>query len=136
MSKRYELSDAEWEIVADLFTAHRRTGRPRVDDRLMLNGALWVLRSGATWRDMPELFGPWSTVYQRFRDWRNQGTFNRMLKRLHLKLNAQGQIDLTTWCIDSTAVRATRASAGAGKKGGAKNQRTTRLDEAGACGRR
>ncbi len=55
-----------------------------------------------------------------------------MLKRLHLKLNAQGQIDLTIWCIDSTAVRATRASAGAGKKGGLKNQRTTHLDEAGA----
>ena len=84
----------------------------------MLNGVLWVLCSGATWRDMPERFGPWSTVYQRFRDWRNQGTFNKMLKRLHLKLNAQGQIDLTTWCIDSTAVRATRASAGVGKKGG------------------
>ena len=132
MSKRYELSDAEWGVVADLFTAHRRTGRPRVDDRLMLNGVLWVLCSGATWRDMPERFGPWSTVYQRFRDWRNQGTFNKMLKRLHLKLNAQGQIDLTTWCIDSTAVRATRASAGAGKKGGLKNQRTTHLDEAGA----
>lgn len=132
MSKRYELSDAEWEIVVDLFTVHRRTGRPRVDDRLMLNGVLWVLCSGATWRDMPERFGPWSTVYQRFRDWRNQGTFNKMLKRLHLKLNAQGQIDLTTWCIDSTAVRATRASAGAGKKGGLKNQRTTHLGEAGA----
>lgn len=86
MSKRYELSDAEWEIVEALFTAHRR---PRVDDRLML-------------------------------------------KRLHLKLNAQGQIDLTTWCTDSIAVRATRASAGAGKKGGLKNQRTTHLDEAGA----
>ncbi len=53
MSKRYELSDAEWEIVADLFTTHRRTGRPRVDDRLMLNGVLWVLCSGVTWRDMP-----------------------------------------------------------------------------------
>lgn len=118
MSKRYELSDAEWKIVADPFTAHWRTGRPRVDDRLMLNGVLWVLCSGATWRDMPERFGPWSTVYQRFRDWRNQGTFNKMLRRLHLKLNAQGLIDLNTWCIDSTAVRATRGSAETGKKGG------------------
>jgi len=81
MPKRYELSDADWEIVADLFAAHRRTGRPRIDDRLMLNGVLWVLCSGAAWRDMPERFGPWSTVYQRFRDWRNQGTFNKMLKR-------------------------------------------------------
>ncbi|MCO7568336.1 IS5 family transposase, partial [Pseudomonas sp. S 311-6] len=111
------LSDADWEIVADLFTAPRRTGRPRADDRLMLNGVLWVLCSGAAWRDMPERFGPWSTVYQRFRDWRNQGIFNKMLKRLHVKLNAQGLIDLDTWCIDSTAVKASRASSGAGKRG-------------------
>ncbi|MNE85940.1 hypothetical protein D3C80_1829910 [compost metagenome] len=61
---------------------------------------------------------PWSTVYQRFRGWRNQGTFDQMLKRLHLRLNEQGLIDLQTWMIDSTAVRATRASSGAGKKGG------------------
>ena len=73
MPKRYELSDADWEIVAGLFTAHRRAGRPRAKDRLMLNGVLWVLCSGAAWRDMPKRFGPWSTVYQRFRDWRNQG---------------------------------------------------------------
>lgn len=52
----------------------------------MLDGVLWVLCSGAAWRDMPERFGPWSTVYQRFRDWRNNGAFDRMLKRLHLKL--------------------------------------------------
>lgn len=118
MPKRYELSDADWEIVADLLTVHRRTGRPRADDRLMLNGVLWGLCSGAAWRDMPEQFGPWSTVYQRFRDWRNQGTFKKMLKRLRVKLNAQGLIDLDTWCIDSTVVKATRASSGAGKKGG------------------
>ena len=72
-----------------------------------------ILCSGAAWRDMPERFGPWSTVYQRFRDWRNDGTFDRMFKRLHLKLNEQGLIDLQTWMIDSTAVRATRASSGA-----------------------
>lgn len=56
---------------------------------------------------------------------------NRPWFRRHLKLNAQGQIDLNIWCIDSTAVRATRASAGAGKKGGLKNHRATHLDEAG-----
>jgi len=71
---------------------------------------------GAAWRDMPDRFGPWSTVYQRFRGWRKQGTFDQMLKRLHLRLNEQGLIDLQTWMIDSTAVRATRASSGAGKK--------------------
>ncbi|WP_461531413.1 IS5 family transposase [Pseudomonas sp. 210_17 TE3656] len=118
MAKRYELSDEAWDVVADLFTPTHTRGRPRSSDRLMLDGVLWLLRSGAAWRDMPECFGPWRTVYHRFRVWRNRGTFDQMLKRLHLKLNDQGLIDLQTWMIDSTAVRATRASSGAGKKGG------------------
>ncbi|PXX64362.1 transposase, partial [Pseudomonas sp. LAMO17WK12:I9] len=63
MAKRYELSDASWEMIEDLITQDQKTGRPRNDDRLMLNGILWVLCSGAAWRDMPERFGPWSTVY-------------------------------------------------------------------------
>jgi len=125
MVKRYEIPDAAWELVADLFEQPRRNGRPRADDRLMLNGVLWVLCSGAAWRDMPERFGPWSTVYQRFRDC-NQGTFDLMLRRLHIKLNEQGLIDLETWMIDSTAVRATRASSGGGKKGGLMNLQTMR----------
>lgn len=63
-------------------------GRPRSDDRLVLNGIFWILCSGAAWRDLPERFGPWSTVYQRFRDWRDDGTFNRVLERLHVRLNS------------------------------------------------
>ncbi|WP_087502955.1 IS5 family transposase [Pseudomonas sp. SID14000] len=118
MAKRYELSDEAWDVVSDLFIETHGRGRPRLNDRLMLDGVLWVLCSGAAWRDMPERFGPWSTVYQRFRGWRNQGTFDQMLKRLHLRLNEQGLIDLQTWMIDSTAVRATRASSGAGPKPG------------------
>jgi len=116
MTKRYEISDEAWDVVSDLFIETRKRGRPRVSDRLMLDGVLWVLCSGAAWRDMPERFGLWSTVYQRFRDWRINGAFDRMLKRLHLRLNEQGLIDLQTWMIDSTAVRATRASSGARKK--------------------
>lgn len=67
--------------------------------------------------EMPERFGPWSTVFQRFRDWRNQGTFNQILKRLRVKLNAQGLIDLGTWCSKITD-QATWTSSGAGKTGG------------------
>jgi len=66
---------------------------------------------------MPERFGPWSMVYQRFRDWRNQGTFEQMLKRLHLGLNELGLIDLQTWRIESTAVRATEPHLAPGNKG-------------------
>jgi transposase len=118
MAKRYELSDEAWNMIADLFTPTHSRGRPRSSDRLMLDGVLWLLCSGSAWRDMPERFGPWQTVYHRFRGWRNRGTFDQLLKRLHLRLNDQGLIDLQTWMIDSTAVRATRASSGVGKKRG------------------
>ncbi|KPB17082.1 ISPs1 [Pseudomonas syringae pv. syringae] len=77
----------------------------------MLNGILWVFCSGAPWRDVLDGLGPWSSVYQRFHDWRNQRVFDQMLKRLQLKLNENRQIDLKTWMIDSTAVRASRSSA-------------------------
>ncbi|MBC3478278.1 transposase, partial [Pseudomonas taiwanensis] len=97
MAKRYELSDEAWAVVADLFTAAHVRGRPRSSDRLMLDGVLWVLCSGAAWRDMPERFGSWATVYHRFRVWRNRGTFDQMLRRLHLRLNDKGLIDPHTW---------------------------------------
>ncbi|WP_239984516.1 IS5 family transposase, partial [Cronobacter sakazakii] len=118
MARRYELSDASWELIKDLVSPEQKMGRPRNNDRQVLHGILWILCSGAPWRDLPERFGPWSTVYQRFRDWRDDGTFERVLERLHIRLNREGLIDLDTWMIDSTAVRATRASSGAGKKGG------------------
>ena len=64
MAKRYELSDEACVVVSDLFIETHGRGRPRLSARLMLDGVLWVLCSGAAWRDMPERFGPWSTVYQ------------------------------------------------------------------------
>lgn len=122
MAKRYELPDEGWELIADIFSNKQKIGRPRRDDRLMLNGIFWVLCSGAAWRDMPERFGPWSTVYQRFRDWRDDGTFDRILERLHIRLNQEGLIDLNTWMMDSTVIRASKAASGAGKKGVRKNR--------------
>ncbi|BBM05144.1 hypothetical protein HAALTHF_02910n [Vreelandella aquamarina] len=83
----------------------------------MLNGIFWVLCSGAKWRDLPERYGPWSTVYDRFRKWRDDGTFEAVLSRLQLKLREDGLMDLDTWMIDATSVRATRAAAGGGKRG-------------------
>lgn len=107
MAKRYELPDEAWELIADSVSPEYKMWRPRIDDRLMLTGSFWILCSGDAWRDMPERLGPWSTVYQRFRDWRDDGKFDRALKRLHVRLNQEGLIDLDTWMIDSTAGRAT-----------------------------
>lgn len=87
MAKRYELSDEAWDVVSDLSIENHSRGQPRLSDRLMLDGVLWVLCQGDAWRDMPDRFGPQSTAYQRFRGWRNHGTFDQMLKRLHLRLN-------------------------------------------------
>ncbi|CZT28862.1 hypothetical protein PCPL58_2406 [Pseudomonas cerasi] len=67
-------------------------GRPRSDDRLVRHGILWILCPGAAWRDLPEHFRPWSTVYQHFRNWRDDGTFDRILERLHIRLNREGLI--------------------------------------------
>ncbi len=118
MAGRYELSDHSWSLIKDIVSPHQSMGRPRRDDRQVLNGIFWVLCSGAKWRDLPERYGPWSTVYARFRQWRDDGTFDAVLARLQLKLREDGLMDLDTWMVDATAVRATRAASGGGKKGG------------------
>lgn len=69
MAKRYVRSGEALDVVADRFTGTYVKGRPRASDRLMLEGVLWVLCSEAAWRDMPDRFGPWPTVYHRFRGW-------------------------------------------------------------------
>ena len=69
--RRYELSDTQWDQIEDLFpTSPHSRGRPRREDRLLLNAIFWILCSGAAWRDLPERYGPWQTAYDRFRQWK------------------------------------------------------------------
>jgi transposase len=82
----------------------------------MLNGMLWILRSGAPWRDLPERYGNYKSVNHRFNRWRRDGTFDRVLKALQIRLDKQGKIDWDLWLVDGTSVRASRAAAGARKK--------------------
>lgn len=70
MANRYELSDGAWAVVADLFTKTHGRGRPRLSDRMMLDGVLRGLCSGTAWREMSERFGPWSRVLRRYSDQR------------------------------------------------------------------
>ena len=67
---RYDLTDFEWRVIEPLLPNKPR-GVPRVDDRRVLNGIFWVLRTGAPWRDLPERYGPRTTCYNRFVRWRN-----------------------------------------------------------------
>ena len=82
MTGRYEISDSQWQLIEDIVSPAQSMGRPRKDDRQMLNGIFWALCSGAKWRDLPERYGPWSTVYARFRQWRDDYADHRHLLSL------------------------------------------------------
>jgi transposase len=95
----------------------------------MLNGMMWILCTGAPWRDLPERFGPWQTVHRYFAQWRKAGVYARIIEALQVKLDEKGLVDWELWCVDGAHVRATRAAAGAGKKASTAtptNRRTTR----------
>ena len=87
--KRHELTDEQWLSIEKHFRRRkRRTGRPSREARVMLNGVMWILSTGAPWRDLPERFGPWQTVYHHFRDWRKRGIFARVIEDLMEKLSS------------------------------------------------
>ena len=92
----------------------------------MLNGMMWILMTGAPWRDLPERYGPWETVYRRFREWDRGGVLDRILKRLQWRLDEDGYIDWSELYVDGSSVRASAAAAGAQKKGAPRNRRITR----------
>jgi transposase len=119
---RSVLTDEQWDRVRDLFPEPARTGRPPADRRMIVDGILWILRTGSPWRDLPEEFGPWQTAWRLFDQWNNDGTLQAILTRLRA-----GQIKKVDdlWCVDGTTVRAARCAAGGGKKGIRKNRLIT-----------
>lgn len=94
-----------------------RTGRPRRYRREILDGILWILRTGAPWRDLPEGLGPWATVWDLFDTWNNDGTLEAILSRLRSAGIDAGLVDGELWCVDGTVVRAARCAGGGGKEG-------------------
>ena len=123
---RLLLTDEEWELIADVFPEPAPTGRPRRDARTVLDGVLWVLRTGSPWRDVPEEFGAWKTCWRMFDQWNADGTLAEILHRLQAAFVTAGAIDNQLWCIDGTTVRAARCAAGGGKKVTRKSLLTTR----------
>jgi transposase len=96
---RYDLTDFEWRVIEPLLPNKPR-GVPRVDDRRLLNGIFWVLRSGAPWRDLPERYGPRTTCYNRFVRWRKAGVWDRLMDAITIAHDGDIQM------IDSTSVGA------------------------------
>lgn len=126
--KRYELSDQGWERLRPVLPVQKRGGRWN-DHRAMLNGIFWVLNSGAPWRDVPERYGHWKTIYGRYRRWTREGLFDRILKRLHLQLDEEGRVDWSQFNVDGTSIRADRSAAGGRKKGSTASRETTPWDD-------
>jgi len=115
--RRHELTDAEWAMLEPLLP-RQRMGRPRADDRRVLNGIVFRFRSGVAWRDVPERYGSRRSLHTRFRRWAADGTFTRMLQAAQARADAAGDIDWLV-AVDSTIVRAHRHAAGARRKMGA-----------------
>jgi transposase len=123
---RLLLTDDEWDLIADVFPEPAAMGRPPRDKRQVVNGILWILRTGAPWRDLPEEFGPCKTVWRLFDQWNADGTLDKVLRRLQAAFVDIGEIDQELWCIDGTIIRAARCAAGGGKKGTHRSQLITR----------
>ncbi len=118
---RGDLTDAEWERLRPFLpVSNGRCGRWR-DHRQVINGILWKLRTGAPWRDLPERYGPWPTVYTRFRRWTLAGVWERIFAAVQRQADAAGQLDWTVHFVDGTVVRAHQHAAGA--RGGTRRPR-------------
>ena len=111
---RGDLTDSEWARLEPLLpTSDGRQGRPYNDHRQVLNGILWVVRTGAPWRDLPERYGSWKTCHDRLLRWRRQGVWERVLQQLQGRADAQGELVWAVVGIDGTSVRAHQHAAGA-----------------------
>ena len=108
--RRHEIADDDWKRIEDFLPG--RAGDPGVtamDNRLFVNAVLWIAKTGAPWRDLPERFGPWNSAWKRFDRWAKKGVWRRVFEALQ-------DPDLEWAIIDSTVVRAHQHAAG--KKGG------------------
>ena len=125
VSPTYRLSDAQWEQIRDLLPSNGGRGGQWKDHRAMIDGILHVLSDGGRWRNLPPEFGPWQTVYDRFRKWTREGLWDRLLDKLRARKEAAGEIDFRLFAIDGSSVRAHQSAAGAPKKSGRRTSRPT-----------
>lgn len=109
--RRHELFDFQWKRVEPLI--HRHGRRSKLGDRSFVDAVIYVLKTGTPWRDLPERYGNWKTVYNRFACWSKAGHFERIFKALQLRVDRTGSL------VDATIARAHQDAAGG--KGGSKS---------------
>ena len=112
--RRHELTDEQWQRLQPLLPPQKAaTGRPNKDHRTVINGILWILRTGAPWADLPERYGSYKTVSSRFYRWQKAGIWNKILAVLQQNADACGKVQWEIHFVDSSGVRAHQHAAGA-----------------------
>ena len=107
MARRHEITDGQWDAIKDFLPGKEGDpGATAKDNRLFVNAVMWIAKTGAPWRDLPERFGNWNSVFQRFNRWCKNGVFQKIMDKLQ-------DADLSVLMLDSTVVRAHQHAAGA-----------------------
>jgi transposase len=111
---RHDLTAKQWETLESFLPPlHDGVGRKMHDRRRHINGILWILKTGAPWRDLPERYGKWGTVYARYSLWQQDGTWDLILDKLLIRFEADGSIDWSEFSVDGTIVKVHKSAAGA-----------------------
>jgi transposase len=129
-----DLTDAQWESIKPLLPRYRRRkdgrGRPRQDLRAILNGTLWILRTGAQWAELPGRYPPYQTCHRYFQEWSRDGTIEGILEALAKDLYERGGIDITEAFIDGTFAGAKKGASPSGTPSGGRARRSWRSQTA------
>jgi transposase len=113
MPGRWELSEEQWRVVEPILRPKQRPdgkGRPPADTRSVLHGVLWILGTGAQWREMPKKYPPYQTCHRRFQQWVQTGKLEKVLRKLAQRLRAEGRLNLEEAFIDATFVAAKKGA--------------------------
>lgn len=129
-----DLTDEQWQLLEPLIPKPPRRsdgrGRPWRDTREVLNGVLWVLRTGAPWKDLPDRYPPYQTCHRRFQQWAEDGTVEKILRALAEDLEERGKIDLSEAFIDGTFAPARKGGSVSGKPRKVRGPRSWQLQTA------
>jgi len=109
-----DLTNQQWERLKPILPPQKpEVGRPNEDHRTILNGILWIDRTGAPWRDIPQSYGPWSTIASRFYRWRKAGIWQQIIEQLQQQADVAGELDWQVHHVDGSVIRAHQHAAGA-----------------------
>ena len=127
MGGRWELTDEQWAMVEPVLRPRRRAdnrGRPWHDTRAVLHGVLWVLGTGAQWRELPAKYPPFQTCHRRFQQWVRSGQLEQALAVLARHLHRRGALNLEEAFVDATFASAKKGASPSAPRGAARAQRS------------